>query len=109
MSELPVALLEWQSAPKNSLCGFAKVRFGRFLCIARIVVHCSHGKSWIQLPSEPWTDPSGNTRFTPFLSFDSGDQAADRRFADEFRDAVLAAIEAAHPGATTNDWAGRPR
>jgi hypothetical protein len=79
---------------------------GRFLCIARIVVHCAR-QVLDPAALKPWTDPSGNTA-TP-SGFDSGDPAADRQFADQFRDAVLAVIEAAHPGATTNDWAGRPR
>lgn len=98
---MPVALLEWRPVTKGALRGFARVRLGRALVIHDIPVLCSNGRVWVTLPGRPIINADGTVargekgkaRYVPILEW------ADRRSADRFGDAVLAAIKAEHPDA----------
>lgn len=95
-----VVLLEWKPLRRNSLMGFATVQYGS-LKISDVSVHCLSEKLWANLPSKPQvkdgvvlTDAAGKAKYTPILEWRS------REASDRFSEAVLEAIEAAHPGET---------
>lgn len=102
---MPLSLLEWRPLKKNSLRGFATVRVGKALKISDVSVHASNGKRWASLPSKPQInkdgvvlkDDSGKVKYTPIVSWTEKDAA------DRFSEAVIAAIESAHPGDTQSD------
>lgn len=102
---MPVSLLEWRSLKKNSLRGFATVRIGKALKVSDISVHCSNGKRWASLPSKPQInkdgvvlrEDSGKIKYTPCVSW------MDKESSERFSEAVIAAIEAQHPGDTGAD------
>jgi len=102
MSGASLEIVEWKPMSRNSLRGFATVRLRNGLVIKDVTVHASHGKRWASLPSKPLVDKDGNAqrgqdgkiRYVPMLEWPSRDVS------DRFSEAVVAAIEAAHPGAT---------
>lgn len=97
---MPVALLGWKPLHRNSLRGFACVRLGKSLQIKDLPVHNSGGKRWVGMPGKAVLDASGNAKrtdagkvvYVPVLEWSDKDSAA------RFGEAVVAAIEAAHPG-----------
>lgn len=101
----PVSLLEWKSLKKNSLRGFATVRIGKAMKVSDIPVHCSNGRRWASLPSKPLIDSAGiavrdergKIKYIPIISW------TEKESADRFSEAVISAIEAAHPGDTEGD------
>jgi hypothetical protein len=101
MSGATLDIVEWKPLVKNSLRGFATVRLRNGLSIKDVTVHSSNGKRWASLPSKPLVDKDGNAqrdresgkiRYVPILEWPSRDVA------DRFSEAVISAIEAAHPG-----------
>ena len=104
---MPVALLDWKPLVRNSLRGFAAIRLGKSLKLAEIAVHCQYGKRWAQMPGKPQLDKDGQARrddagkveYTPVVAW------LDREAADRFSEAVIAAVEAVHPGATAENAA----
>lgn len=102
---MPVALLEWRSMKRNTLRGFAKVRIGKSLTVSDVSVHTSHGRRWASMPSKPIVstdgqlqrDEVGKVKYVPILQWD------DKETADRFSEAVIAAVEAKHPGETQAD------
>jgi hypothetical protein len=102
MSTMPVVLLGWKPLERNSLRGFASIRLGATLKIHDVAVHRhENGRCWAQLPAKPMlqTDgsvkrnPDGKIQYVPLLEW------SDRAASDRFSEAVIAAIEAEHPGA----------
>lgn len=95
-------LVEWKSLTKGSLRGFAAVRLRNGLTIHDIPVLTSNGKVWASLPSKPMIGKdgqpiidakTGKPKYQPILAW------PDRATSDRFSEAVVAAIEAEHPGA----------
>lgn len=103
----PVSLLAWRPMQRNSLRGFAKIRLGKSLIISDVALHASHGKRWAQPPSKPQIDRDGNTKrdekgkvaYVPVV------ELASREAYDLFSEAVIAAVEREHPGATDSTYA----
>lgn len=101
-----LTLLEWKSVPRNSMRGFATVRLGKSLKIRDVIVHCNSGRRWANMPAKPMTDRDGNPmrddkgkiKYVPLLEW------LDKESADRFSEAVVAAVEEAHPGQTGSDY-----
>lgn len=100
---MPVQLIEWRAVPRNTLRGFASVRLGRALRINDIPIHhADSGRTWCAMPGKPMLDgtgvhkrgENGKPLYAPVLEW------MDRGSADAFSAAVVAAVEAAHPGVT---------
>jgi hypothetical protein len=104
----PVALLGWKSLQRNSLRGFARIRLGTSMIISDVAVHCAHGRRWAQAPAKPQLDKDGNAKrddkgkvaYVPIIEW------ADREASDKFSEAVIAAVEREHPGATESTYGG---
>lgn len=97
---MSISLLDWKPMNRNSLRGFASVRYGS-LKISDVTVHNANGRKWANLPSKPHvkdgvqvTGADGKARWTPILEWTSKDAA------DKFSEAVIGAIEIDNPGAT---------
>lgn len=99
---MPLALLEWKPMNRNSLRGFATIRYGS-LKIRDVSVHNSSGKRWANMPSKPMMgadgnaqkDTNGKIKYVPILEWESRDAS------DRFSEEVLAAVERENPGATS--------
>lgn len=102
---MPVALLSWRSVKRNTLRGFAEVRIGKSLKVSDVAVHAGNGKRWASLPSRPQLDKDGvamrddqhRIKYAPVVQWTEKDAA------DRFSEAVIQAVEAAHPGDTQGD------
>lgn len=104
-ASMPVTLIAWRPLTKGTLLGFATVRLGKSLIIRDCPVHnalANDGvRCWVALPGKAQIDRNGQTlkdargktKYVAVLEW------ADRETADRFGDAVIAAIEAKHPGA----------
>lgn len=98
-----LALRDWKALQRNSLRGFATVEIQALgLVVSDVPVHVSDGRAWAVLPSKPVMGSdgvalrdrnSGKVRYVSILSW------RDKAIADRFSAAVVAAVEAAHPGA----------
>lgn len=103
---MSLVLLEWKAVPRNSMRGFATVRLGKALKIRDVIVHCNSGRRWANMPAKPMTDKDGNPirddrgkiKYVPLLEW------LDKDSADRFSEAVIAAVEAVHPGETGSDF-----
>jgi len=104
---LRLALLAWKSTPRGSLRGFATVRLGKSLKITDVIVLCSNGKRWANMPAKPQIDKDGNVarddrgkiKYVPIVEW------MDKESADRFSEAVIEAVEREHPGQTSGDYA----
>jgi hypothetical protein len=98
---MPLALLDWRPMKRNSLRGFATIRYGS-LKISDVSVHNQNGKRWANMPSKPilgqdgvaQKDESGKVKYVPFLQWTA------REASDKFSEEVIEAIEREHPGET---------
>lgn len=98
---MPVTILDWRPMKRNSLLGFAKIQLGA-LKISDVTVNTNSGQIWAGLPARPMIDregavlrnDAGKTRYVPILEWDS------KAAGDRFSESVVAALEAAFPGAT---------
>jgi hypothetical protein len=100
---MPVTVIGWKPLVRNTLRGFATIKLGAALKISDVTVHRHEsGKAWASFPSKPIINADGTIKkgdngkaiYQPILEWDS------KASADRFSEAVLAAIEEAHPGAT---------
>ena len=100
-----LTLVEWRPLVKNTLRGFATVRLRNGLTVHDVVVHTTHNRAWAALPSKPMLDRSGTPmrdsatnkiRYVPILEW------PDKETANRFSAAVVNAIEAQYPGATSS-------
>ena len=100
---MPVAILAWRPLVRNTLRGFASIRLGASLKINDVTVHRHEsGRCWAAMPSKPVMMPDGTAKkgdngkqlYVPILEWDS------KASADRFSEAVIAALEADHPGST---------
>lgn len=69
-------MLHWRPLRRNSLLGFATVRFSSGLTIAEIAVHHSGDQVWAAPPARPWIeddslvrDERGKWRYQQIISF----------------------------------------
>jgi hypothetical protein len=100
--QMGLSLLEWKPMPRNSLRGFATVRYGS-LKIRDVTVHNNGTRRWANMPSKPMVgsdgmalkDDSGKIKYVPILEW------ANKDAADKFSEEVLAAVEREHAGATS--------
>jgi hypothetical protein len=98
---MPLSLLSWKQLQKNSLRGFASVRYGS-LKISDISVHNANGKRWANLPAKPMIgqdgkpqrDDRGKIKYVPLLEWES------REASDKFSEEVIAAVEREYPRST---------
>jgi hypothetical protein len=97
---VPIALLDWKPIKRNSLRGFAKVRYGS-LTVRDVSVHTANGKRWANMPSKPIVGQDGvaqkdgdKIRYVPILEWTSRDAS------DKFSEEVIAAVEREYPGST---------
>jgi hypothetical protein len=100
---MPIVLLDWRPLRprRNTLCGYAKILFGRALTIDDIVVHVSRGRAWANLPAKPVVrdgvhaiDPkTGKPAWKSDLEWTS-DSSRNR-----FSDSVVRAVLEAYPSA----------
>ncbi len=97
-----ITVLGWKLVKKSTLLGFVTVRLPSGLIVSDITVHSSAGKTWVNLPGKPMLDrdgqamrdpATGKPKFTKILEW------ANKATADKFSTAVIAALEAEHPGA----------
>jgi hypothetical protein len=99
---MPLALIEWKPLKKNTLRGFATVRYGS-LKIRDITVHASGDRRWAGMPSKPIVgsdgvaqkSDDGKLKYVPVMEW------ASREAADKFSEEVIAAVERENPGATS--------
>lgn len=99
---MPCTLIEWRPMKRNTLLGFAHVQLGA-LKIKDVTVNTSNGRTWANMPSKPMIDRDGQAmkndqgkiKYVPLLEW------ANKETGDRFSEAVVAAIEAQHPGATS--------
>lgn len=97
----------------TSLRGFARVRTPGGLIFHDVAIHKAreNGHAWAAPASKPrltrdgtqQRDANGKALFSPVVTF------ASRELRDRFSDAVVAAVEAAHPGALHTDDVGNDR
>ena len=100
-------LLDWKplSNRKGALVGIASIKLPNGLAIHKVMLFAQGERRWASLPAEPMigrdgvamTDAAGKRRYVSLLSW------PDKAVADRFSAAVIAAIEAAHPGATSGE------
>jgi hypothetical protein len=98
---MPLSILEWKPLRKNTLRGFATVRYGS-LKIRDVTVHSSGDRRWAGMPSKPMVGPDGTAqkddkgkiKYVPILEW------ASREAADKFSVEVIDAVERQYSGAT---------
>jgi len=99
---MPVTILEWRPMKRNSLLGFVTIQLGA-LKIKDVTINENTGRHWAGMPAKVMVDregatlktPEGKLRYAPILEW------ANKAAGDRFSESVIAALEAAHPGATT--------
>jgi hypothetical protein len=91
---------EFKPLVRSSLRGFARVRMPSGMIIHDVGVYEREGKRWASPPSKPAISRDGTAFrkdnkpvYTPIITFES------KALRDKFSDAVITAIEAAHPEA----------
>jgi len=88
---MAVELLAWTSVTRDSgLRGYADVRLGKTLRINGVAVGFSKGRPWAAPPSKS----VGGGRYEKVVEW------LDRESSERFSQAVVAAVEASHPGTT---------
>jgi hypothetical protein len=97
----PAKCLEWRGVQRNSLLGFAKIRFGTGIIISDIAVNQSGSRMWASPPSKPWVEggrliidtATGKPKYSPVITFES--HGIQRSWSQQ----VLRAIRAEFPQA----------
>lgn len=100
---MPVEVRAWKAMRKGTLLGFLTVRLGKALLIKDLTLHRhENGRLWVGFPGKPVLDASGtqkiNERGKP--DYVTILEWLDTESRDRFSEAVVAAVERAHPGAT---------
>ena len=97
-SKSGLTLLEWKRlpVPKNTLIGFASVRFSNGLAVNGVTVHQKDGRRWVSMPTkpprigphgQPFVNPrTGKAEWEPVCSW------PDRATAEAFSAAVFKLI-----------------
>jgi hypothetical protein len=79
----------WKSFEKNTLRGFFSVTLPSGLTIHNCSLHVKGPSRWVGLPSTKFTKKDGSVSYSAVV------EIVDRERADEFRDAVIAALDLA--------------
>jgi hypothetical protein len=58
-------LISWRPLHRNTLRGFASVRFPSGLEVYQITVHVCGDRAWASPPARPWIDPNGSVTRDP--------------------------------------------
>ena len=97
-------LLDWRPLHKNTLVGFAKVRFSSGLTIGEIGVHRSGSRVWASPPARPWIedgalvlDERGRPKYQSIIEF------ANHGVRSSWSRQVINALCEAHPNLFMND------
>jgi hypothetical protein len=70
-------ITKFRAVDKNTLRGFLSVRMGNMgLEIRDIAVHEKNGSRWLQMPSRPYTDNQGATKYAFILDWFDTDKKA---------------------------------
>jgi hypothetical protein len=97
-----VIVEEFKGLTKNSLRGFARVRFPSGLVIAEISLHVANGRAWASPPSRQMVGAdglvmrdaaTGKPRWQPLITF------TDKNTRDRWSASIVDAVHAAHPEA----------
>jgi hypothetical protein len=92
---------EFRPVLKNSLRGFARVRFASGLVVHEVTLHVSEGRAWASPPARQMTardgtllvDDAGKVRWQPLVSF------ASKAVRDRWSQQVVEAVRETCP-----DW-----
>jgi hypothetical protein len=91
-------ILNFKPLTKNTLRGFATVRFPSGLVMHEIGIHTSHGRAWAAPPARPMVkdgrqlaDDAGKARWQCLIEF------ADKATRDAWSTQVIAALNLQHP------------
>jgi hypothetical protein len=82
-----IRILDWRSLEKNTLRGFFSAQLPSGLIIHEMMLHEKGESQWIAFPAKEWINPAGEKKYTCLLEF------ASRERADQFKHAVLAALQ----------------
>jgi hypothetical protein len=67
---MAIEVHNWQRRNKNTLLGFATFRLTTIgLEIRDCPVHEKNGEKWLQMPSRPYQDQDGNTKYAYIIKF----------------------------------------
>lgn len=93
-----IKLTEWRALEKNTLRGFADIRFPFGLVVKGITVHKKNGQSWAAMPVKPQIEQDGSLRREPDgkIKYISILEWADRATSERFSAAVIALVEEQH-------------
>src|ERR1700733_11256459 len=94
-------ILEWRELKRNTLRGFAKVRFASGMIVSDITVHVGPNGGWASPPGRPQVgrdgqvikDQNGKAAYTTLIDF------ADRGTRPRWSQSVVDALSLAHPDA----------
>jgi DNA-binding cell septation regulator SpoVG len=86
-----VEIFNFRALVRNSLRGFFSVRLPSGMIIHDFSFFEKEGKRWIAPPSRAYQGKEGRTVYTPIVEF------VNRQVSDQFREYVLAAIDAMTP------------
>ncbi len=84
-------VFNFRALVRNSLRGFFSVRLPSGMLLHDLSLFKKEGSRWIALPSRAYQGKEGRTSYTPIVEF------INRAVSDQFRDQVLAAIDAMVP------------
>jgi hypothetical protein len=98
---MSVVVEEFRPILKNTLRGFARVRFQSGLVMHDVALHISCGQVWASPPSKPMVDSSGRvlrdaegkTRWQPLITF------SNRNIRQNWSAQIVAAVDGAYPSA----------
>jgi len=101
----PILIEEFVSVVRNSLRGFARVKMPSGIVFWDVAIHDKGGSRWAAPSRKPLVGAMGSQRlngagklmFAPVVTF------ATRALSDRWSAEVIAALEAAHPDAFTQD------
>ena len=98
------SIIAFKPLTRNTLRGFATVRFASGLVLHEIGIHTSNGKAWAAPPARPMVkegrqllDDAGKPRWQCLIEF------ADRATRDAWSSQVIAALNLQFPAALGDD------
>jgi hypothetical protein len=98
---MSVVVEEFKPVVKNTLRGFARVRFASGLVMHEVSLHISNGRVWASPPSKPMVggdgtvmrDAEGKQRWQPLITF------SDKGVRDRWSAQIVDAVHEAYPEA----------
>jgi hypothetical protein len=91
-SSTEIVIKDWRSYEKNTLQGFFSVMLPSGLIIRDLTLHIKGDSRWVGMPAKTYKK-DGVESWVPVIEF------VDRQTANDFRDAVLEALDASGPAA----------